>query len=190
MSEQSISNNVIESEDESEDEKKKNYFEEVYELGQKIGEGAHGLVRKCCDKKTGVVLAVKTMRLDDEHIHFLKKNFLAIKDLNHPNIIKYKALYFDKKKRTCFLVMEYLPFPNLLEIRINTEQVLPLHLFRNSRKLHMILQIPFLISTPSIFAIEISNLTTSFTIPSKKKSKLLISVSVRKCMIEEGKKTC
>jgi hypothetical protein len=52
--------------------------------------------------------------MDDEHIFFLKRNFIAIQNLDHPNILKYKALYFDLKKHVSYLVMEYLSYPNLL----------------------------------------------------------------------------
>jgi calcium-dependent protein kinase len=48
----------------------------------------------------------------------LKKNFLNIKMLRHPNIIRYHALYFDLQKHLAYLIMEYFPFKNL------TEQVL------------------------------------------------------------------
>ena len=52
--------------------------------------------------------------MDEEHILELKKNFLSIKNLRHPNIIKYHALYFDLKKHLAYLIMEYYPYPNLL----------------------------------------------------------------------------
>jgi serine/threonine protein kinase len=69
-----------------------------YILGEKIGEGAHGIVKKCYDKDTNKLYAVKTIRLDSEHILFLKRNFLDIKDLQHRNIIEYKALFLEMNK--------------------------------------------------------------------------------------------
>lgn len=48
---------------------------------------------------------------------------MNIIELDHPNIIKYKAFYFDIVKETCLLVMEYLPYPSLSEIQIESEEV-------------------------------------------------------------------
>ena len=53
------------------------------------------------------------MELNEEHCLFLKKNFKYIRNLDHPNIIKYKALYLDLQKRNCYLVMEYETMPSL-----------------------------------------------------------------------------
>ncbi len=58
------------------------------------------------------------VRMDEEHYLELKKNFLSIKMLKHPNIIKYHALYFDLKKHLAYLIMEYFPFKNLLELEL------------------------------------------------------------------------
>lgn len=60
-----------------------------------MGEGAHGVVKKCFDKKTDELYAVKIMTLDREHILYLKENFIYIKKLKHPHIINYKAIFFD-----------------------------------------------------------------------------------------------
>lgn len=57
------------------------------------------------------------MRIDEEHIYYLKKNFSYIKRLNNEHIINYKSLYIDRKKHTCNLVMEYINQPNLLKIK-------------------------------------------------------------------------
>ena len=44
---------------------------------------------------------------DDQQLPDLKSNFLMVKNLNHPNLIKYEALYIDLKKHASWLVMEY-----------------------------------------------------------------------------------
>jgi calcium-dependent protein kinase len=44
-----------------------------------------------------------------------------MKRLRHPNIIKYEALYVDTKKRTGWLVMEYISLPSLSKARPKTE---------------------------------------------------------------------
>lgn len=100
-------------------------FKDKYTLGDKIGEGAHGVVRNCFSKATNERYAVKTITLDREHILFLKKNFMDIKALNHEHIIRYKALFFEMNSSTCHLIMDYLPFPDLLHLGISSEQVLP-----------------------------------------------------------------
>lgn len=43
----------------------------------------------------------------------LKDNFLAIRSLDHLNIVKYKALYIDMRKKLCYIVMEYVNLPSL-----------------------------------------------------------------------------
>jgi hypothetical protein len=63
------------------------------------------------------------LRLDREHILFLKNNFMDIKQLRHPNIIDYKMLFFEIKAQTCYLVMDYLPHPNLLQSNVRSEKV-------------------------------------------------------------------
>lgn len=92
-------------------------------MGEKIGEGAHGVVKKCYLKDSGRLYAVKSIRLDSEHILFLKRNFTDIKHLHHRNIISYHALFLEMNKEQCYLVMDYVPFPDLLHISIKSEQV-------------------------------------------------------------------
>jgi len=48
---------------------------------------------------------------------------MDIRQLRHPHIIDYKMLFFEMKNETCYLVMEYLPYPNLVEFKINSEEV-------------------------------------------------------------------
>lgn len=67
----------------------------MYVLGEKIGEGAHGVVKKCYSKTTNELFAVKICTLDPEHILFLRQNFIDIKKLKHPHIISYKAIFFE-----------------------------------------------------------------------------------------------
>lgn len=82
------------------------------------------MVHTCEYRETRKIYAAKLITMDEEHILELKKNFLSIKHLRHPAIIKYHALYFDLHKHVAYLVMEYFPFPNLLEIALPDEQEL------------------------------------------------------------------
>jgi serine/threonine protein kinase len=88
-------------------------FEQRYEILEKIGEGANGFVNKCRKLRSGKIYAVKSLMMEEEHIMELKENFLAIYSLDHPNIVKYKALYIDMRKKLCYIVMEYINLPSL-----------------------------------------------------------------------------
>ena len=50
--------------DSDEDDTNSSLFHERYDLGEKAGEGAHGVVKKCLDKNTGSIFAVKTLTLE------------------------------------------------------------------------------------------------------------------------------
>ena len=54
----------------------------------------------------------------------LKKNFTEIKSLNHPHILIYKSIYFELKNARCYLVMDYFPHPELIEVMIDSEEEL------------------------------------------------------------------
>ena len=45
-------------------EKYESLFNDKYEIKEKTGEGAHGVVKKCIDRSSQEVCAVKTMKLD------------------------------------------------------------------------------------------------------------------------------
>lgn len=64
------------------------------------------MVYKCLKKSTGIEYAVKSFSIEEENLPALKSNFLVMKNLNHPNIVKYEALYVDTRRRMAWLVME------------------------------------------------------------------------------------
>lgn len=64
-------------------------------------------MRKCFHKLSKKIYAVKIMTIDEEHRHQLKENFMAIKMLDHPNIVGFKAIYMDYRKHTAYLIMDY-----------------------------------------------------------------------------------
>jgi serine/threonine protein kinase len=84
-----------------------NKFLEKYETGEKVGEGTDGVVRVCYHKEKKKRYTVKSMRMEEEQVVFLKRNFLSITHLHHCNVIKYQRLYLDMKRHTANLVMEY-----------------------------------------------------------------------------------
>lgn len=82
-------------------------------MGRKIGEGSSGYVHECLHLKKQKIYACKSMMFDDEHVPLLKKNFRDMQQLDHPSIVKYKALYLDLEKHLAYLVMEYVDFVSL-----------------------------------------------------------------------------
>jgi serine/threonine protein kinase len=110
-------------------------FESKYELLEKIGEGTNGVVRRCKKRSTGEYFAVKSFAVEDEQIPGLKSNFLNMKRLRHPNIIKYQALYIDAKKRMGWLVMELVNSPSLEGFKPSTEEELKSIMFQVLRAL-------------------------------------------------------
>lgn len=79
----------------------------------KIGEGTNGVVYRCQRKQNQQEFAVKEFKIEEEDLPALKSNFLVMKRLKHPNIIKYEALYIDMRKRVGWLVMELVAWPSL-----------------------------------------------------------------------------
>lgn len=86
-----------------------------------MGEGANACVYKCVHKKTGRIYAAKKLKIEEEHVLELKRNFINLKELRHPSIIKYKALYLDLKQHCAFLIMECFDKPSLLEWKAKGE---------------------------------------------------------------------
>ena len=76
------------------------------------------MVNKCVDKSSGSLSAVKTLTLEREQVFYLKSNFMEIKELSHPNILSYKAIYFELEYQRCYLVMDYFPYPELENVAI------------------------------------------------------------------------
>ena len=54
----------------------------------------------------------------------LKRNFFYLKELRHPSIIKYKALYLDLQQHCAYLIMECFDKPSLSECKIKDEEEL------------------------------------------------------------------
>jgi hypothetical protein len=114
LTDRDVDLSLAESSDLDSQEKFPSLFKDQFEVAEKIGEGAHGIVRKCVCRGSGEVRAVKTFRLEGEHIAFLKKNFKDVKQLQHAHVIAYRALFFEMQTDTCHLVMDHFPFPDLL----------------------------------------------------------------------------
>ena len=97
-------------------------FLEKYELLEKIGQGANGVVYKCRHKKLDKIFAVKKMRTEIETIPHVKSSYNHTKVLEHENIINYKGLYVARQKGVSYLVMEYFQHPELGKVKIRDER--------------------------------------------------------------------
>jgi calcium-dependent protein kinase len=72
-------------------------FLDLYELKEKLGEGAHALVHKAIRKCDGEEFAVKVFRSSDpEIIASIRKTYQIGSMLSHPNLIKVKELYINQ----------------------------------------------------------------------------------------------
>ena len=89
-----------------------------------MGEGCNATVFKSIYKPTDKIYAVKKIHAEEEQILNIKKDFITLKELNHPSICHYKALYIKRDIRVAYLVMEYLPFPTLEDFSIESEEEL------------------------------------------------------------------
>jgi len=76
-------------------------FSEKYSMGQMLGQGAFGEVRKCQNRSTKTVRAVKIIRKEsmtpDEEKNF-KYEINILKKLDHPNIIKLYEIFEDASR--------------------------------------------------------------------------------------------
>lgn len=82
---------------------------ERYERLGKIGEGTYGVVYKAREIQTGIVTALKKIRLEqeDEGVPSTAIREISIlKELNHPNIVHFKDVIHGDKK--LYLVFEFL----------------------------------------------------------------------------------
>lgn len=75
-------------------------FEQLYHIGDQVGEGLHAKVYKCSrklDTANGEPLAVKITRTDEEEmILMIEKEFQLTKSLSHPHLAKSIALFSDR----------------------------------------------------------------------------------------------
>ena len=76
-------------------------FRDVYSLGDPLGTGAFGEVRKCMHKATRSVRAVKIIRkeaMNADQAKSFQYELAILKKLDHPNIIKLFEVFEDDKK--------------------------------------------------------------------------------------------
>jgi serine/threonine protein kinase len=73
---------------------------EKYELLQVLGAGTFGVVRKCRQKETGEVFAVKTiLKKKVPDLNILKREITILQSVDHPHIVKLYDVYENEKVR-------------------------------------------------------------------------------------------
>jgi serine/threonine protein kinase len=83
-----------------------------YVVSDLIGEGAMGLVYRAFDRELGQDVALKTLRASlPDDIYHLKKEFRALIDLDHPNLVHLYDLVVGSNQ--CFFTMELISGPRL-----------------------------------------------------------------------------
>ena len=71
-------------------------FEEIFEIGPKIGEGCHSSVFHCKEISTGNPYAVKVMKkMDTELFPSIRETYQIMSKLKHENIAKTKLLFIN-----------------------------------------------------------------------------------------------
>jgi len=77
-----------------------------YEIRRTLGVGGMGVVYEAYDRERGIPVALKTLRkVDPAAIYRFKREFRAVVDANHPNLVRLFELVQDDKGR-CFFTME------------------------------------------------------------------------------------
>jgi len=95
-------------------------------MGDKLGEGCHGEVRKCIHKTTKKIYAVKMIRNGDTEIILSAiTSFKIAKTLNHPAVIKPKELFINRETEKIYYVMEFCEYGSLQEYIENALNMSP-----------------------------------------------------------------
>ncbi len=93
-----------------------NSFENKYDVLEIVGEGTTGLVKKCINKATGEIKAVKIIRTNEtEILKAVKGEFLMQKELDHPGIVKVYEMYFNPITSRIQIIMELIEGNELFE---------------------------------------------------------------------------
>ncbi|CAK78813.1 unnamed protein product (macronuclear) [Paramecium tetraurelia] len=91
-------------------------FDDEFTLGKKLGEGTNGVVRICWKKDNPQQqFAVKIIQTpDEEQLDIVRQAFVNSTIIKSPYIAKCYKLYIDIN--VIYMLMEYVPFPNLQTI--------------------------------------------------------------------------
>jgi hypothetical protein len=85
-----------------------------FEIVRRIGDGGMGIVYEATDREHGGKVALKTLhRFDAESLLYLKQEFRALQDIQHPNLVRLGELMRDGD--TWFFTMELVAGKDLFE---------------------------------------------------------------------------
>lgn len=104
--------------------KSRNSFDiptKTYDIGAKIGSGSFSSVRECLNKKTNELVALKRIDMSrcKESGLKIKKEVEIMKQLTHPNIIKFIESF--ETEESLYLVLEYIPNSDLINTIIDSK---------------------------------------------------------------------
>ena len=84
------------------------FFCDYYVFGRTLGSGASAEVRKCRHRRSGRVFAVKIVHLtkftSPKFLKSVHNEVPLLRKLNHPNIVKFEAIYSDPTE--LYIVLE------------------------------------------------------------------------------------
>ena len=80
--------------------------ETYYKILKIIGKGAFGVVYKAFELCSGRIVAIKQIAIDFENRTIFKREIELLKNLEHPNIVKYYN--YLKEENYIYIIMEYL----------------------------------------------------------------------------------
>lgn len=78
--------------------------DEMYERISQVGEGTYGQVFKARGEKTGVVVALKKIRMESEKDGFpvtAMREIKLLQGLRHPNVVRLHEMMLSKSKSCC-----------------------------------------------------------------------------------------
>jgi serine/threonine protein kinase len=102
-----------------------------YQRLEKLGEGTYGVVYKATDKRTGDIVALKCIRLDQEEEGIPATSIREIsilKELHHPNVLDLREVINSQGKLT--LVFEYMDY-DLKKFLDLQKSIIPEHLVKS-----------------------------------------------------------
>lgn len=89
-------------------------FEEVYEIKELIGKGSFAEVKKCVNRKTLQLFAVKEIHYEDaEHREKVENESEILEELDHVSIVRLEEVFYADGK--VLMVLEYLPGGDLFD---------------------------------------------------------------------------
>ncbi|KAL9974921.1 hypothetical protein ACROYT_G012025 [Oculina patagonica] len=89
-------------------------FEDVYEIKELIGKGSFAEVKKCVNRKTSQLFAVKEIHYEDaEHREKVENESELLEQLDHMSIVRLEEVFYAQGK--VLMVLEYLPGGDLFD---------------------------------------------------------------------------